>query len=45
MREDVIKILKSSEVPLSEIEINEKMSNDVNLKDLCETLRDMEKCD
>lgn len=44
MREDVIKILKSSEVPLSEIEINEKMSNDVNLKDLCETLRDMEKC-
>ena len=33
MREDVIKILKSSEVPLSEIEINEKMSNDVNLKD------------
>ena len=27
-----------------EIEINEKMSNDVNLKDLCETLRDMEKC-
>ena len=43
MREDILKLLKKSEVPLTEIQIHEKLT-DVSLDKLCEELRTLEKC-
>ena len=43
MREDIINILKKSEIPLTEIQIQEKLRN-ISLDKLCEELRIMEKC-
>ena len=42
MREEILKILKKSEVPLTEIQIQERIN--VSLDKLCEELRTMEKC-
>lgn len=42
MREEILKVLKKSEVPLTEIQIQEKIN--VSLDKLCEELRTMEKC-
>jgi len=44
MREDILKILKNSEIPLTEIEIQEKLNNSIGLDKLCENLRILEKC-
>ena len=35
MREDILKVLKKSEVPLTEIQIQERLNN-VSLDKLCE---------
>lgn len=43
MREDILKILKNSEVPMTEIEIQDKLE-EINLDELCEELRVLEKC-
>ena len=43
MREDIIEVLKNSEIPLTEIQIQEKLEN-VSLDKLCEELRTLEKC-
>ena len=44
MREEILRILKISENPLTEIEIQRELDEKVNLEELCETLRTMEKC-
>ncbi len=44
MREDIIDILDINENPLTELEIQDKLNNKITLKELCETLRTMEKC-
>ncbi len=44
MREEVLDILKKSEVPLTELEIDNRLSNKVGLDKLCEELRTLEKC-
>ena len=43
MREDILKILKNSEVPMTEIEIQDKLDG-ITLDKLCEELRILEKC-
>ena len=37
MREDIIEVLKNSEIPLTEIQIQEKLEN-VSLDKLCEEI-------
>ena len=44
MREEVLDILKKSEIPLTELEIDNKLINKVGLDKLCEELRTLEKC-
>lgn len=44
MREEVLDILKKSEIPLTELEIDSRLSNKVGLDKLCEELRTLEKC-
>lgn len=44
MREEVLDILKKSEIPLTELEIDNRLSNKVSLDKLCEELRTLEKC-
>lgn len=43
MREDIINVLKKSEIPLTEIQIQERLK-DISLDKLCEELRTLEKC-
>ena len=43
MREDILKILKNSEVPMTELEIQSELSG-ITLDKLCEKLRTLEKC-
>ena len=43
MREDIIDILKESEIPLTEIQIQDRLKN-ISLDKLCEELRTLEKC-
>lgn len=43
MREDILEILKNSEVPMTEIEIQNKL-DEITLDKLCEELRILEKC-
>lgn len=43
MREDILEVLKKSEIPLTEIQIHEKLNNNVGLDKLCEELRILEK--
>lgn len=43
MREDILKILKNSEVPMTELEIQSELSG-ITLDKLCEELRTLEKC-
>lgn len=43
MREDILEVLKNSEVPMTEIEIQDKLSG-IALDKLCEELRTLEKC-
>lgn len=43
MREDILEILKNSEVPMTEIEIQDKL-DEITLDKLCEELRILEKC-
>jgi len=43
MRESIIEILDKNEVPLSEIDILDRLSFDITLEKLCEELREMEK--
>lgn len=43
MREDILEILKNSEVPMTEIEIQNKLDK-ITLDKLCEELRILEKC-
>jgi len=42
MREDILEILKKSEIPLTEIQIQEKLN--ISLDKLCEELINLEKC-
>lgn len=44
MRDEILKLLKESEVPLTELNIQDKLSEKVSLDKLCEELRTMEKC-
>ena len=44
MREEVLDILKKSEIPLTELEIDNRLNNRVSLDKLCEELRTLEKC-
>lgn len=43
MREDIIDVLKNSEIPLTEIQIQDRLK-DISLDKLCEELRTLEKC-
>ena len=43
MREEILDVLKKNEIPMTEIEIQSKLSN-VCLDKLCEELRTLEKC-
>lgn len=43
MREDIIDVLKNSEIPLTEIQIQDRLQ-DISLDKLCEELRTLEKC-
>ena len=42
MKDDILDVLRKSENPLTEIEIQDKLN--VSLDKLCEELRTMEKC-
>ena len=44
MREDILEVLKNKDIPMTEIEIQENLSNKCSLDKLCEELRILEKC-
>lgn len=44
MREDILEILENNEIPMTEIEIQEKLNDNIALDKLCEELRILEKC-
>lgn len=43
MQDEIIKILKDNEIPMTELDIQDKLSDKLSLEDLCELLRIMEK--
>ena len=44
MKEEIIKMLKESEIPLTEIDIQNRLNEKITLEALCDELRNMEKC-
>ena len=43
MKEEILNILKNSDIPLAELEIFNKLNINIDLKDLCNELRNLEK--